>query len=173
MIELPISGYPNYFAGSDGHIYSYRPLGGSDKVRRHRVGAAIEDGYRRATLKDSKGKYKRKCVHVWIALAFLGPKPFAGAMVLHGDGKRSNCKPENLRWGSHQENIDDSMKHGTHSYISGHPNAKLTKSQVKSIRKKWDSVESKRGLIKKLAAKYNVSDSTISRTVHVKNWLRI
>lgn len=45
-------------------------------------------------------------VHQVVCEAFHGPKPFAGALVLHLDESGTNNKPQNLRWGTHTENMN-------------------------------------------------------------------
>jgi hypothetical protein len=44
-----------------------------------------------------------------VCAAFHGPKPFAKAEALHGDGNCLNDRPGNLRWGTHKENMEDMM----------------------------------------------------------------
>jgi len=56
-----------------------------------------KDGYPRVQL----GRRKVR-VHVAVALAFHGAPE-----VLHGDGNRQNCRPENLHWGTRLENERD------------------------------------------------------------------
>jgi NUMOD4 motif-containing protein/HNH endonuclease len=51
-------------------------------------------------------------VHRLVALAFLGPTP-EGQEVRHLDGDSSNCALTNLAYGTHRENVQDSLRHGT------------------------------------------------------------
>ena len=41
-----------------------------------------------------------------VAEAFHGPAPFPKAQVLHLDDDTDNNRPENLRWGTHRENLN-------------------------------------------------------------------
>jgi len=43
-------------------------------------------------------------IHVLVCLAWNGPPPFEGALVLHLDDNPGNNKPANLRWGTAKEN---------------------------------------------------------------------
>jgi len=58
---------------------------------------------------------KRRCVylHSLVIRAFHGAKPFPTAVTRHLDGNATNNSPDNLRWGTQKENIQDSIKHGT------------------------------------------------------------
>lgn len=59
------------------------------------------------------GRGRNLDVHVAVALAFHGPKPFASAEVLHGpDHNPANNRPENLRWGTRGENLKDDYARG-------------------------------------------------------------
>ena len=51
-------------------------------------------------------------VHRLVTAAFLGPRP-NGAVTRHLDGSRSNNWVSNLAYGTHKENHDDSVSHGT------------------------------------------------------------
>jgi hypothetical protein len=58
-------------------------------------------------LADGKGRTRKSFVHRLVAEAFLGPAPFAGALVLHRDDVPTNNVPDNLYWGTHAENVFD------------------------------------------------------------------
>ncbi|AEK07107.1 hypothetical protein JOEDIRT_76 [Mycobacterium phage JoeDirt] len=53
------------------------------------------------------GKKTQRKVHHLVAEAFLGPKPFEDAKVLHWDDDQSNNRADNLRWGTQSENCFD------------------------------------------------------------------
>lgn len=65
-------------------------------------------------------------VHVLVALAFHGQPP-KGLEVRHLDGNGANNALSNLRYGTHSENMRDSVAHGTHKEarktrcVAGHP----------------------------------------------------
>lgn len=60
--------------------------------------------------KDQKAKTAH--VHHLVAAAFIGPRP-DGLLVLHGDGDKANNSQGNLRYGTHQDNYQDAVRHGT------------------------------------------------------------
>jgi hypothetical protein len=61
----------------------------------------------------ANGKTKHKRVHVLVAEAFLGPRP-PGRQCCHKNGNGLDNRAVNLRWGTPSENIQDSVRHGTH-----------------------------------------------------------
>lgn len=60
---------------------------------------------------------KRMKVHWLVARAFLPVPMFKGAEIRHLDGNRANAHVSNLTYGTHSENMHDSIRHGTH--VSG------------------------------------------------------
>ncbi len=51
-------------------------------------------------------------VHRLVAIAFIGPPPFSGALVRHKDDDPSNNRPRNLRWGTQKQNMADAKRNG-------------------------------------------------------------
>lgn len=72
------------------------------------------------------GRTVTRFVHRLVAEAFLGPRP-PGLECCHGNGDGHDNRLENLRWGSHGENVQDTVAHGRHNKASathcpsGHP----------------------------------------------------
>lgn len=103
--------------------------------------------------------------HRLVAIAFLGDSELPE--VNHKDGNKLNNHFSNLEWCSHGHNIRHALKTGLR--VNGHgengTHHKLTEKQVSFIR-------SKRGLIpqSKLARKFEVSQTLISRLQIGKNW---
>jgi hypothetical protein len=73
--------------------------------------SCIRGGYKAVGLTlDGHAAVQR--VHRLVCTAFHGPPPSLDkGWVLHRDGDPSNNRPENLRWGSAQENSDDLGRH--------------------------------------------------------------
>lgn len=67
------------------------------------------DGYHGVNLRDGYGRSRRTYVHILVAEAFIGKKPFQKAVVRHLDGVSSNNAASNLAWGTHQQNEDDKL----------------------------------------------------------------
>lgn len=102
-------------------------------------------------------------VHRLVLEAFVGPCP-AGMEGCHNDGNPSNNCVENLRWDTHQANVDDMVSHKTKvdppkHFGERHPNARLSDSQVEAIR----ATKRGRGVRAKLARQHGVSATSISR----------
>lgn len=51
-------------------------------------------------------------VHDLVLRAFVGSPP-EGYECCHGDGVRQNNRLKNLRWGTHHDNVQDAIRHGT------------------------------------------------------------
>lgn len=60
------------------------------------------------------GKLRMLYAHQVVALAFLGPKPFAAAEVCHNDGFFHNNHYSNLRYDTRLGNSSDDLRHKLH-----------------------------------------------------------
>lgn len=87
-------------------------------------------GYPRVSL---GGDQINKFVHTLVLEAFVGPRP-DGHDACHADGTRTNNHLSNLRWDSRSANMADRQEHGRTQRGERHYRAKLTESQVLSIR---------------------------------------
>lgn len=112
-----------------------------------------------------QGSGKRFTVASLVAAAFIGPRP-EGLLVLHGDGDSTNNRADNLRYGSHSDNIEDARQHGTLSQGERQWLAKLTASEVMFIR-----ITDMRGV--DLAKHYGVTAACISAVRQRKNWKHV
>lgn len=72
---------------------------------------------RGAHLSVALSKGTRRYVHVLVLEAFVGPRP-AGMEGCHGPAGVMDNRPCNLRWDSHRENMQDSLRHGTNSFAN-------------------------------------------------------
>ncbi|WP_280404716.1 NUMOD4 domain-containing protein [Nocardia brasiliensis] len=63
------------------------------------------------------GTCRRIELQCLVAAAFLGPRP-PGRQVLHDNGKATDNRLSNLRYGTPSENQLDSVRHGTHFLAS-------------------------------------------------------
>ena len=116
-----MQGWEGYYSvSSAGEVYSH--------VRRIiKTVSANKYGYHRTSLYAPGVRPKCVSVHRIVCEAFHGPPPEDKPLVLHRDGNKSNNEASNLRWGSQSENIQDSLRHGTHREarkthcIRGHP----------------------------------------------------
>jgi len=95
-------------------------------------------GYSQFTLTKG-GETENVLLHRLVLEAFDGPPPSPGLLALHGDGDPSNNRRNNLRWGTHKDNVEDSILHGTIYSGAKHHSSKLTDEDVHQIRRLADA----------------------------------
>ena len=100
----PIPGYPDYEASSLGRIASVKR--GERQVL---AGGRTDTGYRNVLLYTDGVRVGAR-VHALVALTFHGPRP-EGLEVRHLDGDQLNNAATNLRYGTHEENMQDQRRH--------------------------------------------------------------
>jgi len=107
----------------------------STRIRRERLlrQRPDKDGYLRVGIYQG-GKHCSRAVHRLVLEAFVGPRPFVGAESRHLDGDEANCRLDNLRWGTHAENVADRFLHGTVLRGEKIPSSKLNWQAVAVIR---------------------------------------
>ncbi|MDD5358248.1 MAG: HNH endonuclease [Candidatus Nanoarchaeia archaeon] len=105
-------------------------------------------------------------VHTLVLLAFHGDKPAYKYESMHLDNNRTNNNKNNLKWGTHAENMG--MDHGNnHSYKNEkNPNSKLSTEQVKMIRDKYDNRTRSKWGRRELAKLFGVSERQVWRIAH-------
>lgn len=108
--------------------------------------------------------------HRLIMSVFYPVENMNNLVVNHIDGIKTNNSFNNLEWCTSKENTQHAIRTGLMK-TSGedHPMAKLTKEQVQEICKEL-SESSYRGQFVDIAAKYNVTPTTIQRISYGKNW---
>jgi len=65
----------------------------------------------KATVRNEQGRQEFLYIHVMVCEAFYGPKP-DGMEVAHRDCDPSNNHLDNLRWATHQDNMEDCKRNG-------------------------------------------------------------
>lgn len=111
---MEIPGYEGlYEASSLGRIRSVLAHPKGRTPANHVLAASTHrNGYLNVGLRTSTGR-KVVGVHRLVAAAFHGA-PDAGMEACHADGNKLNNHAVNLRWGTHSENVTDSVSAGTH-----------------------------------------------------------
>lgn len=168
MIEewRTIPSFPKYEASSLGRV--------------RRIGAAVplkasptKRGYLRVCVYQRWRKPQVRHVHTLVCEAFHGPKPSWATECAHGDNRKGNNRPDNLRWATHDQNVADGTLLGP---LVGEdsPNAILTRRQVNEIRSRYAAAQGaqrvKRGTRQVLATEFGVSKRTIDAIIRGDNW---
>jgi len=119
---LPVVGYEGYYEVSD--LGNVRSL--DRRILRRGVPAFLRGRMLRQTTVDHGravvslcrgGRRDLRRVSTIVLQAFVGEPP-AGFEGCHNDGNPANNHLGNLRWDSHQTNMDDQYKHGTRCGIT-------------------------------------------------------
>ena len=163
MIEewRQIPSFPVYEASSLGRIRS--------RFRVRKLGLD-DDGYVTVSLYLG-GKTFTKKVHVLVCEAFHGPKPAWAQVAAHNNGRKSNNRPDNVRWATHIGNCDDMVAHGTRVHGETHPRAIFTLPQVRSIRAHY-AARPTGAEIARLADAFCCAKLTIRGIVTEKSWMK-
>lgn len=102
-----------------------------------------------------------------VLLAFVGPRPL-GCEVCHNDGVAKNTRLANLRWDTHQGNMDDQAKHGTRATGDRHGRRKLCAVQVDCIRKLAGALRHR-----DVADMFGVSRSNVTMIAGERTWTNL
>lgn len=134
---IPEAPNADYMAGSDGQVYSrtrYKGFGRKEYVDWYPLkGHLTKKRYRTISMSHDNKKVTRH-VHRLICSAFHGPPPSKSMQVRHLDGDATNNRPENLLWGTQEENWLDRKAHGHGIGGERHPVAKLTNEEAAHLR---------------------------------------
>lgn len=108
-----------------------------------------------------------------VALALHEAENPGGRWALHSCDNPPCCNPDHLRWGSHQDNIDDMMSRGRYIARPGdqNPEAKLSEQSVRDIFAQ--KLHRKHGDKSTLARQYGVSDRTIYDIWNGRSWTHV
>lgn len=157
-----IRGYEDYYITKSGKIFS--SLSNKElKYDRSQTG-----GYCKVKLMDRRlGRFVNLSVHRLVATQFL-PNPRHLPEVNHKDGNHENNSVYNLEWCTAEYNRRHAYENRLYKIEEDSPCAKLTKDQVISIYKDWETCKNKRVLAKR----YHVSDALIGEILRGIRWSR-
>lgn len=120
----PVPGFESlYWVSDQGEIFTQPRMGSSGGLIK--LQRAVTGGYLIYRFYDGSRRQTRT-IHKVVAEAFLGPAP-DGMEVRHINGDPTDCRLANLTYGSHSENVSDTVRHGNHIWAnkthcpSGHP----------------------------------------------------
>lgn len=130
------------------------------------AGPIRDDGYGVLTVGDNKQKnVKYILAHRASYEAFVGSIP-EGAFVLHSCDNRACVNPAHLRAGDQFDNMNDAIVRGRFAEGENSPHAKLTASDVLSIRRSSEGPT-------ELARQFGVSAPTICDVKARRTWKRV
>lgn len=113
---------------------------------------------------SKQGQVKSCWVAHLVAEAFLGPNT-NGSHVLHKNDVATDDRVENLRYGTHQENMADGKVNKKFQRGSKRYNAKLTEQQVIQIKLRLPHEK-----VSKIAKAFGVSHAVVSMIKSGNNW---
>lgn len=131
-----IKGYPGQEVSSFGRVrtrlFVGRRKGFADTWRLLIAFPDKRYGYLKVGLRQN-GVTKQVMVHHLVAEAFHGRRPKGNVARHYPDPDKRNCRADNVRWGTHQQNADDSREQGLLAAGERSGNAKLTDADVLAI----------------------------------------
>lgn len=116
---LPIQGWEGlYEVSNQGRVRSVRRVidmnGEYEMTRRGKMIATSPNDSGHLILRLYRGGVRKGMqVHRLVAQAFL-PNPDSAPVVCHRNGNPADNRAENLYWGTMADNMQDSLRHGTH-----------------------------------------------------------
>jgi len=108
---------------------------------------------------------KTRMVSRLLCIVTRGPPPTPAHQAAHDCGKRLCINRHHLNWKTRIENAADRVQHGTTCRGERSPCAKLTYSQVQSIRSLAKSVQRV-----DIAKYFNIDPSTVGQIVSGRRW---
>lgn len=168
ILVKTIPRFLDYAIAKDGRVWSKpRTTPHGHKRKGRWLNLKKRSGYLAVNLSINFREYSYS-VHRLILETYVGLCP-KGMECRHLDGNSLNNNLDNLCWGTHSENIFDSIKHGTHINIYGEQCSwtKLTEQDVRMIIYMYRT-----GLFlqREIAKIYGVTQRAISKTVNRKTW---
>lgn len=148
------------------------------KLRTRSAGSLVkghvdDDGYRRYSLVDDKGKiHQMMGAHRLVAEIFIGPQPTSiKFQVQHKNGISLDNHFTNLKWGTPKDNIDDAVAHGCKWVRKFEENkcSKLNWKIVEAMRRRYVP---KVVTCKRLGKEYGVTGSLVWLVVKNKVWIK-
>jgi hypothetical protein len=127
--------------------------------------STVAHGYHLVRALNENGRPVAVRRHTLVAETYHGPKP-AGKQVRHLDGNPANDHYKNLRWGTMQENCNDTVRHGRTTRGKRNSQAKITEQQAREIKQRLRAGESG----SELAVEFNLSQPAVSNIKTGATW---
>lgn len=134
-----IPNYEGYEVSTDGQVRSWLPRNGKGSYKDTKkpvlltVSKFVDSGYMRVSLRcPTKGKHVTRRVHQLVLETFVGTRP-ENHIVMHiNDDTTDNCL-SNLKYGTHQQNLDDMVSKGRSLVGQKHPRSLCTDKEREAI----------------------------------------
>lgn len=168
MKEIP--GYENYFATTDGKIFSgksqefIKQFAKSKKTKYLAVNLYVGG--------TGKHKFKQEHVHTLVLTTFSGLRP-KGYHCAHLDGSRDNNNLDNLRWVTAKENESHKKLHGTVMVGEKNHLSKLTTEQIMWLRDSYKEYNGRKSNIPELANILKIDPEVARKIIRGQAWKHI
>ncbi len=157
-----IPSFPDYKITIEGAVFSFRRVYPKPKSLRVYIG---RKGYPYVQLRDTNGKVRSQSVHRLVLETFVRARR-EGEVCRHLDGNVHNNHLRNLCWGTQKQNMEDANLHGNRSRGERNGRAKLTKNDIRVIRKLAIPMVD-------VARRYGVDRKTISAILDGTTWKHV
>lgn len=127
------------------------------------------DKYPRVTLCKDKERKRNYRIHILVLMAFAGPNPENMPIVRHILDDAHDARLCSVLYGTYKQNSEDADKNGKTQKGETHYRAKLTKSQVVSIKKQLRIKTPHRVIAKR----FGISKTQIGRISQGVDWAHI
>lgn len=166
-----IPGYSRYSASSNGdirrdvRIHNSMPGLCTKQLRQISKRGSL---YWRVSITSDGGSYDSKLVHSLVAMAWYGERP-KGMVVRHLDGNSQNNSPWNLAYGTHGENSQDAISHGSQVRGSNQHLAKLSEIDVRKLKLKFLAGDG----CAKLSREFGIAKTTCHAIIKGQTWTHV
>lgn len=175
VLFRPIEGFPNYCVTTEGIIWS-QLLGGKRNSRKtgswHKLALReTNSGYIRCELyKFDRIRPYYFRVHTLVLNSFMSER-LNGTECRHINGNRHDNRITNIKWSTHEENMNDRSSHGKSPFGSKHALSKLIESDIYKIIELYDNG---RGLTQQqIGDKFGVHRMTVGKILNGKRWKHV
>ena len=165
--EVEVCGYSGYTVDEKGNVYSYR-----SGIRR-RLSQQVHKGYYHVFMRDTNHPVRvhKEPVHKLVLSSFAGVRE-DDQVCRHLNGNALDNRIENLCWGTTQENVHDSMKHGTAVCLRHGECAAASKLSLVDVLDICELYASGFYTQKELGEFYGVTARHVSDIVNGKTWMK-
>jgi len=159
-----IPGFPGYRIGSDGSVWSSKTthIGAPSKPFRA-MKTDHATNYPTVKLSRNGAQFSRK-VHVLVLEIFVGPRP-KGMVAAHRNGIANDCRLQNLRWATQQENELDKVAHGRIPRGVDVFASRTNEQSVREMRLLFGTMANTA-----IAKRFGISESSVRRIRDRKTW---